>query len=179
MQVRDLEIQNEAADLVIGTYGRGVWIADISILRQAASVHSELPGHLFEITPRPLDFTERDGWGAHELYGDAVASVPNEPDAIEIAVWLTPQAKKAVIEVWTPAPRDRDGVEREAQRLGTHTLPIREGLHRVTFPFSNPTEPGREAPEIGPGELEVKLTIDGTEFTRRTRLLETPRHPLR
>ena len=180
VQVRDLEIQDAAADLVIGTYGRGVWVADIGVLRQAAQVDPERGAHLFEIPARPLDYTERDGWGAHELYGDAVVSVPNEADGVEIPVWLGSARRPAQLTVWRPARRDSAGAEIEAVLLGTHELPTRPGLHRVRFPF--PSDPDRrpdDAPRLEAGEIEVRLSFDGTTLTRRTRLLETPKHPVR
>lgn len=184
VQVRDLEIQDAAADLVIGTYGRGVWIADIGVLRQAAQVEIERGLHLFEIAPRPLDFTERDSWGAHELYGDAVVSVPNDSDGVEIAVWLGSAAgllgDVARLSVWRPEHTDAAGATVPASLLGTLDLPARAGLQRVRFPFPAPAESSTEdAPEIQPGEIEVRLLVQDINISRRTALLETPKQPVR
>jgi len=46
--VRDLAIQDDAADLVAATHGSGMWVIDIAPLRQLTSSTAKKPAHLFQ-----------------------------------------------------------------------------------------------------------------------------------
>ncbi|MEE2890672.1 MAG: glycosyl hydrolase [Pseudomonadota bacterium] len=79
--VRDLEIQRREQDLVIGTFGRGIYILDdYSLLRTEAATVSDAPAHLFEVRDALL-YVEGDRWGGSEKgsQGTAFFAAPN-PD---------------------------------------------------------------------------------------------------
>ncbi len=200
--VRDLAIQEREADLAIGTYGRGAWVGDIRPLQAATKENLSKAVHLFEVESKPLNFTERDEWGAHELYGDAVVRIPNERDGLSINYWLSQDVAEATLRV----VRTADGVQ-----LGIFDAPSTGGLHRVPFPFPEPQDPkmlshtdegdtgegrvGEEAagpddtdpdgvgpddtaPRLEPGEVEIQLLTAGSTLRRRARLLPMPAQPI-
>ncbi|MEZ5319840.1 MAG: hypothetical protein R2752_20730 [Vicinamibacterales bacterium] len=84
--VHDLTIHPRENDLVIGTYGRGIFTGDITPLQELSAEVLASPLHLFDIEPRA-----RYGFGAvgnYNLYGDRYLEVPNEPDALVINYYL-------------------------------------------------------------------------------------------
>jgi hypothetical protein len=85
--VHDLTIHPRENDLVIGTYGRGLWTGDVSFLPEMSPDLLAQNAHLFNIEPKA-----RYGFGSqgmnYQLYGDRFLSVPNEPEAIVINYYL-------------------------------------------------------------------------------------------
>jgi photosystem II stability/assembly factor-like uncharacterized protein len=80
--VHDLTIHPRENDLVLGTYGRGVFIGDITHLQELSADVLAKPLQLFAVEPRtPYDFR---ALGNYHLYGHAYIEVPNEPDALVI-----------------------------------------------------------------------------------------------
>jgi photosystem II stability/assembly factor-like uncharacterized protein len=82
ISVRDLEIQRRANDLVVGTFGRGIYILDdYSPLRLATAETLAKPAHLFSARTAPLyvessRLGNRDGFGSQ---GSTYFSAPNPP----------------------------------------------------------------------------------------------------
>lgn len=77
--VRDLEIQRRENDLVVGTFGRGIYILDdYRPLRSAATGVED--GQLFDVRDAWL-YTEADRWGIGEkgFNGAGFYSAPNPP----------------------------------------------------------------------------------------------------
>ena len=71
--VTDMVIHPREQDLVVGTYGRGVWVADIAPIREMTEDHLKSP-YLFTVKPRPI---RREGaLGNYRLYGDALPTSP-------------------------------------------------------------------------------------------------------
>ena len=89
--VHDLTIHPRENDLVLGTYGRGIFVGDISHLQELTPAMAEKPLHLFAIEPRtPYQFR---ALGNYHLFGDAFIEVPNEPDALVINYFLREKAE--------------------------------------------------------------------------------------
>ena len=84
--VHDLTVHPREADLVVGTYGRAVWLGDITALRQLTPEVLEAPLHLFEVEPRA--FYGMRALGNFHLFGDRYLSAPNEPDGLVIQYLL-------------------------------------------------------------------------------------------
>ena len=77
--VRDIEIQARENDLVVGTFGRGIYILDdYTALRTNAADLGEF--ELFEVRD-PWLYIEGDLWGGQEKgsIGDAFFTAPNPP----------------------------------------------------------------------------------------------------
>ncbi|MDQ6831748.1 MAG: hypothetical protein M3081_23065 [Gemmatimonadota bacterium] len=77
---RDITIHG--SDLVVGTYGRGIWILDdFSVLRQATPATAEEPVHLF----KPADVTRiRRNVNADTPYPPEIPHALNPPDGVII-----------------------------------------------------------------------------------------------
>jgi len=58
--VHDIKVQARERDLVVGTHGRGMWIADVSLVEGLTSEAMERPLHAYEIEP----VTRSDRWGS-------------------------------------------------------------------------------------------------------------------
>jgi photosystem II stability/assembly factor-like uncharacterized protein len=84
--VTDLLVHPREGDLVVGTYGRGMWITNIVPLRGINSTVLSSDAALLPIR----SFAERhDGsFGNYRLLGDRYPVTPNEPNAMTIAYYL-------------------------------------------------------------------------------------------
>jgi hypothetical protein len=88
--VHDLTIHPRENDLVLGTYGRGLFVADITPLQELSTEVLAKPFHLFNPEARtPYNFRAQ---GNFHLFGNAFIEVPNEPDAILITYYLRAKA---------------------------------------------------------------------------------------
>ncbi|MFA6483918.1 MAG: hypothetical protein WCW62_15155, partial [Bacteroidales bacterium] len=77
--VTDLTVHPRDKDLVIGTYGRGIWITDVSPLRELADSVLKQPFYLFNIESKPqFNYSERSDWGNYHMMGDNHLRTPNE-----------------------------------------------------------------------------------------------------
>ena len=87
--VKDIEIQEREDDLVLGTYGRGVYITDVAPIKEISNkiLNSEI--HLFEVEPQPKkNYSEQKDWGNFKLMGDSHIYTPNEPNGLMIYYYL-------------------------------------------------------------------------------------------
>ena len=80
--VHDLTIHPRENDLVLGTYGRGMFIGDITHLQELSADVLAKPLHLFAVEPRAAYGFRAQG--NYHLYGHKYLEVPNEPDALAI-----------------------------------------------------------------------------------------------
>jgi hypothetical protein len=88
--VHDLTVHPRENDLVLGTYGRAIWVGDIAPLQELSADVLNKTAHLFDIEPRA-----RYGFqaiGNYNLYGDKYIEVPNEPDALVVNYYLKADA---------------------------------------------------------------------------------------
>jgi photosystem II stability/assembly factor-like uncharacterized protein len=118
--VHDLTIHPREGDLVLGTYGRAIWVGDITPLQELSAEVLNKTAHLFDIEPRA-----RYGFqaiGNYNLYGDKYIEIPNEPDALIVNYHLkadaTGSARVTVSDIAGRAIRTAEG-------------PARKGLNRV------------------------------------------------
>ena len=84
--VHDLVIHSRENDLVLGTYGRGFWVGDISPLQDLSAQTLAEPLHLFDIEPKAHYGFSDQGMNYH-LFGDKYIEVPNEYDGMVINYW--------------------------------------------------------------------------------------------
>lgn len=151
--VRDLVIQPREKDLVVGTYGRGVWVTDISPLQEMTKAAADKDFFLFAITPKPVAIaSQRARWGNYHRTGDSHLRTPNEQAGLHIFYHI--KAKRD-----TPLHliiEDIDG--RRVGRLKTSTAP---GLHRLIW----------DSPKRTPGRYRLILT-DGTRPQSRWGILK-------
>lgn len=160
--VHDLKIHPRENDLVLGTYGRAVWVGDISELRELTPEVLERDFHLFDIEPRP--FYGFRAVGNYHLFGDKYLEVPNEPDGLTVEYWLSsdPAAEGATIEI----------ADILGNVIATLEGPTEPGMNRLLWdmrsdPADGDTErPGAffrrfSTPPLPPGDYRVTVTVGG------------------
>ena len=135
--VRDLLVHPRENDLVLATYGRGVWITDISPLQQLNPDVLDDDWHLFDIEPKPQRNTSQQAsWGNYALMGDNQLATPNEPDGLVIYYYVKESLRKPCkIMVQDIDGNEISAFEGESER-GLHrqlwnTRRVKPGLYRV------------------------------------------------
>lgn len=89
LPVRDLVVQPREKDLVVGTYGRGVWVTNIGPLQEIDDSLLAQDFHLFDIVSRPTSYaSQRARWGNYHMTGDAHIRTPNERPGLHIFYYL-------------------------------------------------------------------------------------------
>ncbi len=174
--VRDIKVQPDANDLLVGTHGRGIFVLDdlAAIQRYAAT---KAPTALFPARPATL-WTNFGGSGVHGYSG------ANPPFGATLTYKLAADAKTA------PTLEILDAKGKIVRTLsGTHpsddddepadaNVPSKAGLDRVTWDLTMNAPHGwdgapawNRGPETGapvvPGRYTARITVDGTR-------LETP-----
>ncbi len=176
-------VQKQFHDLVVSTYGRGIYILDdITPLEQMAQGASDAPVRLFE--PRS---TYRFIRGGGAFLNFSLKTAPKDPVQIEIL-----DAGGAVVRKLN-AP-GREGLNRtewdlhyEAPRLVALRTAAPDNSHiweerRFRGADSRPiTHWGIQEAEVGPlaipGKYTVRLTVDGKSFTQPLTILKDPHTP--
>jgi hypothetical protein len=150
--IHDLVIHSRENDLVVGTYGRGIWIADITALEELSLELLDRPAHLFTPEARPR-LSEED-WGNYELFGDRYVTTENEKNALMVTYWLHDSTPTLTISV-------RDASGKLMQELQGPKTP---GLHRVPWEMIDAAKTRAPA-----GEYEVELK--GATFSMKAKTL--------
>jgi hypothetical protein len=164
--VTDLAIHPRENDLVVATYGRGLWVADIKLLQEWNDKIPAEDAHLFGIEPRAQ--LQPTVYGNYELLGDNHLITPNEPDVFVIRYYLKEKAKDKVKVTVT----DLEGkMLREIEGKGE------AGLNTVTWDMRPKREkegPGgeefsewRPSPLVEAGEYVVTLGASGRKLTQK------------
>jgi photosystem II stability/assembly factor-like uncharacterized protein len=166
--VRDMAIQKRDRDMAIGTYGRGIYIADIAPLKEMNASVLAKDAHLFDIE-------EAIRWNryiqAGEQYGE-FAKVMNPPVGTTIYYYLKadPKSVKVVI-------KDLEGTVVQEMN-GT----AKKGLQKIAWNLTRRVDPsqqqagmrpgggfrGRGASLVGYGDYKVTLVVDGKDIETKT-----------
>jgi hypothetical protein len=89
--VKDIAIHPRENDLIVATYGRGVYIANILPLKQLSDTIFANQAVLFPVKCKPLKNYSEAAWlGNRRLMGDTHPFTPNEPNAFEIYYYVNP-----------------------------------------------------------------------------------------
>jgi photosystem II stability/assembly factor-like uncharacterized protein len=163
VKVTDLVIHPRENDLVVGTYGRGLYITDIMPLQEIKDEVLSQDVNLFDIEPR----TERvyGGIGNYQLLGDSHVFTPNEPNAVVVNYYLKDNAA-APVKVKISDPYGK--VLAEINGKGD------AGLNSVQWGM-RVQRPGQTGPQFGgmgggmvePGEYVVTLEAAGKTLTKK------------
>jgi len=176
-------VQRQFHDLVLSTYGRGLYILDdITPLEQMARHRVEAPVVLFE--PRK---TYRFVRGGEAMVNYALAAAPKDPVQVEIldstgnvvrkleakglaginrVKWDLRYESPRVVALRTVAP-DNPRIWQEPRFRDVESRPI-------THWGSKPAEVG---PIAAPGSYSVRLKVDGQPFVQPLTLVSDPRSP--
>ncbi len=176
-------VQKNFHDLVVSTYGRGIYILDdISPLEQMAKNHSDASVTLFE--PRQnYRFTR----GGQAMLTFSVRTAPKDPVQIEVldadgkvirkletkgraglnrVTWDLRYESPRVIALRTAAP-DNPHIWDEPRFRDSDSRPI-------THWGSKPAEVG---PIVAPGKYTVRLKVEDKSYTQPLTILRDPRSP--
>jgi hypothetical protein len=177
--VRAMAIQARDHDLVVGTFGRAIWITDIAPFEQMSARVLEQPVHLFEVKPGTL-FKTRYTYGAtiEELNGDMFFRGENPPFGTTITYYLRENAGQDV----TLTIKDKSG-----KMVRLLNGPGTAGLHRIVWDLKRAEKVTDEEAKragvetlserdalawVAPGEYTVTLQLAGgsqkTEIIVRT-----------
>jgi hypothetical protein len=157
--VKDLKIQERENDLIVGTYGRGAYIIDVSLLQQINKEVLNKDAFLFDIASKPLrNYSERAYWGNYELSGDSHAFTDNEQNGLVIYYYLRSDDPEASIEILNGMG---DPVK-ELKIAGT------AGFHKIVWY-------GRE---FKVGKYLVKFKTSKQEFTNEAEVVPAPSWPI-
>jgi photosystem II stability/assembly factor-like uncharacterized protein len=120
--VHDLALQTREGDLVAGTYGRGIWITNITPLRELTPAVLQSSLYLFDVR---RDIRPHEGaFGNFRLTGDRDFTVSNEPNGITFTYFVQADLPDKV----TIVVEDSAG-KAVCQFEGSQTA----GIHRVTW----------------------------------------------
>jgi hypothetical protein len=138
--VHDLTIHPRENDLVVGTYGRTLWVGNMQPLRELTAELPTRAAYLFDMKPAVRYDFGTQGMN-YALNGDKYIRVPNEPEGISVYYWLGGGDSTRV----QIAVSDSMGtVVRRVSATG------RRGVNRVVIPFQPPGQGrGRGAPPTG------------------------------
>ena len=177
--VHDLAIHPRESDLVLGTYGRGIFIGDITPLRQLTPAILADDFHLFDIEPRP--YYGFRALGNFHLFGNKYIEVPNEPDGLVITYYLrSAQAGGARVTI-----NDISG-----EQVAFLEGPSEAGLNRTLWNMRPGGDGGRGggsgrggggrgafrgrggAPTLPPGEYRITVEVAGQQRSTVGRIRE-------
>jgi len=125
--VHDLVIHPREKDLVVGTYGRGIFIADISCLQEMNASVLEKRIHLFKVEPKYHRVTRTFG-GNYQLYGNRHIKAPNETNGLVINFY----AKDVITDSATITVTGENGV-----KLFERKVQVTKGLNSTVWNFGN------------------------------------------
>jgi hypothetical protein len=176
-------VQKQFHDVVVSTYGRGLYVLDdITPLEQTSTTTTDAAAHLF--TPRPAyRWTQR----GRALINYTVKTVPGGPVQLQVldgegnlvrdlrttpreglnrVTWDLRYEPPRLIAMRTTPP-ENPHIWEEPRFRGQDTRPVTHwGL-----------EPAQVGPIAAPGKYTVKLTVGGQSSTQPLELLKDPKIP--
>ncbi len=163
VKVTDLVIHPRENDLVVATYGRGLFVTNITPLQELNDNVFGQDVYLFEIKPQVQRIT--GGIGNYQLLGDSHLFTPNEPNAVVINYFLKEKAKdKVKITVSDPYGK----VLQEIAGKGD------AGMNAVLWDMRIPRPQGQAGgfrgfggAMVDPGEYVVTLELAGKKLTKK------------
>jgi photosystem II stability/assembly factor-like uncharacterized protein len=171
--VHDLVVHPREGDLVVGTYGRGIWVTDITPLREMKAALASPDAYFFAVEPKAR---RREGaLGNYRLYGDRLIVTPNETNGLVFVYYL----KEAAQEKVTLTITDANG-----KTIRTLDGATKAGLNRVVWTLGEGERqfgggfraPGAAQSAAAPGEYTVTLRVGGKQFSQKARVLAANTH---
>jgi photosystem II stability/assembly factor-like uncharacterized protein len=160
--VKDLVVHPRENDLVLGTYGRGLYVTDISVLQELSTTLLQEDIYLFDIESRAIRRSEREGWGAYHMSGDRHLETENEPAGLTINYYLKESpAQKPSIAI-------HDATGEELAILEGESDP---GVNQVQWDTS-------EIEDIDPGIYRITLLAGDSKQVKFAKLLPPRAFPV-
>ncbi|MCD6346425.1 MAG: hypothetical protein J7L96_03295, partial [Bacteroidales bacterium] len=155
--VRDLLVHPREKDLVVGTYGRGTYVMDVSPLSEITPENLAEDFYLFKVLDKPRNnFSDRIGWGNQQLTGDNNIRTSNESNGFEVYYYLKNDQKKEVSII----VKDFTGNE-----LTNKLYTGDKGLHKVIINTSR----------MKPDPYTITLQVGNKSKVQTTQVLPSPR----
>jgi hypothetical protein len=162
--VHDLKVHPREADLIVGTHGRSIWIADVAHLQALTPALRGEPLHVFALSP----VTHSEGWGTRGW----MWAEPDEPE-VPIGFWAR-EGGEATVQVRTEA----------GEVVQTLTDAAEDGLNYVAYaltsegPLDEEHEPGEHTARyyLLPGTYTVTVTLNG-QTAETVLTVEAPPEP--
>ncbi len=152
--VKDIIVHPEARDLVIGTYGRGVYVTDIYPFLELTQEILQEEVYLFDIESKPQrNSSQQSEWGNHGPFQDNLYRTPNEENGLTIYYYLGSETRKDVILEIT----DESGeiiLEIEGDKD--------QGIHKLVWNTFN----------VDPGAYFINLKLGDMKITKHGQVLE-------
>jgi len=169
--VTDLTIQPRESDLVLGTYGRGIWITNIAVLRELNDSVLNEDVHFFPVQPRSR--RNEGAVGNYRLLGDRQLATPNEPNGLALIYYLKEPAKEKVTLTVSAAGGTTVRTLEGSGKAGINraVLPLGGFNFQQTADGDSRPRPPAEAREIAPGDYEVTLKIGEKQLTQKAQVL--------
>ena len=158
--VRDLLVHPREKDLVVGTYGRGAWVMDVSLLSEISDEIPDKEIYLFDIMDKPQkNYSDRAGWGNWQMMGDNHLRTPNEPNGFEIYYYVGKEGKDEISIIIS----DFTGKEVISRKVKSA-----KGLHKIYIDTSS----------LKPDPYRISLVKGKQEITKTARVTESPTWPV-
>jgi photosystem II stability/assembly factor-like uncharacterized protein len=152
--VTDLVIHPRERDLIVATFGRGLYVADTRWLAEAKLGAFDDESHFFAVAPRAAP--PAGAIGNYELYGDRHLLVPND-DGLNLDYFLKMRSDaKARITIADAAGKELHTLEGTANA----------GLNRATWDMT-----GARGRVVDPGEYTVTIEVGGRKLAQKVRVL--------
>jgi photosystem II stability/assembly factor-like uncharacterized protein len=152
--VTDMLIHPRERDLVVATFGRGLYVAGTAWLLEAKQGAFDGAAHFFAVRPRPLP---RPGpIGNFEFYGDRTLLVPND-EGLNFDYYLKNKAEGAARVTIADA---------EGRQVRTLQGPAEAGMNRVVWDMT-----GARERQVAPGNYVVTIEVAGVKLSRPATVL--------
>ena len=173
--IHDLLIHPRENDLVVGSYGWGIYVTDISPLQQLDEKILAEEVHLFEIEPK-IQWRYRYRTG---LFGNRHFDAPNEDNGVVVYYYLKNEVKDEVSVIITDPYGTELNSLKGSQKAGIHKVvwnmyrkwtkeeieKMRERGQRIS---------GRPGELVSPGEYVVTLQVGEKKLTQKARVRPMP-----
>ena len=161
--VRSLVVHPRDRELVVGTFGRSIWIGDVSAIEQLEKALGQRT-FLFEVKPAVAHNVRYTyGTGVEEINGDLFFRAPNPPYGAAISYYLRD----------TSGNGNGSGVrltiaDAAGKRVRTLSGPGTSGLHQVQWDLETDAAKMEPAPPaFGPGRDRSAVTLSERQRRRR------------
>lgn len=158
--VHDIRIHEREREVVLGTHGRGIWIADARVIQDLSEEILAKDLHFFDPAPARVraNRSERSRYGARQFAGE------RRPNGAKLVLWAAAEAEVKVT-VKTILGRTIHTFDRDLKR----------GVNEIVWQGRRRTRTSRGIP-FSAGEYTV--TVSGADFEETRRLTVRPSRPL-
>ncbi len=186
--VRSLAIQARDQEIVVGTFGRSMWVGDVSVIGQLAAGTADAV-YLFDPNPATAhNIRYTYGTGVEEINGDLFFRAPNPPYGVRIDYYLREDAADPARITVTDAAgatlRVLDGTARAGLNHVQWDLESDAAIRALAASQPNPRVETRSAEQrarrVAPGRYTIQLQVGGATIRKPVTVrAESGRRPIR